>query len=206
MLICQYCNKECKNTNSLKNHERLCPNNEDRNYVSHTLGKPAWNTGKTKDSDPIVAQYATTIKENYLSGKVPLVGCATWTKEQRSAVAKKQGFGGYRPNAGHSQKYKVTDSYGNEVTLQSSYELLCAEILDTLKIKWIRPKSLTYDGKRYFPDFYLPEHDLYLDPKNDYLAKLDEQKIACVKEQNSVEVIILTKELLNEDYIKNLVL
>ena len=206
MLICQHCNKECKNLNSLRNHERLCPSNENRHYVSHTLGKTAWNKGKTKHSDPIVAQYASSIKENYSTGQVSLVGAATWDKEKRSQVAKSKGCGGYRPNAGHSQKYKVTDSYGNEVTLQSSYELLCSQILDNLKIKWIRPKSLKYDSKRYFPDFYLPEHDLYLDPKNDYLAKLDQQKIACVKEQNSVEVIILTKELLNEDYIKNLVL
>lgn len=137
---------------------------------------------------------AATIKENYSTGKVSLVGAAIWDKEKRSQIAKSKGCGGYRPNAGHSQKYKVTDSFGNQVTLQSSYELLCAEILDNLQIKWIRPKSLTYNGKRYFPDFYLPDHDLYLDPKNDYLAKLDEQKIACVREQNSVEVVILTKE------------
>lgn len=206
MRICQYCSKECKNTNSLKNHERLCPKNENRNYVSHTLGKPAWNKGKTKESDTIVAQYASSIKENYSSGKISLGGAALWTKEQRSAAAKAQGFGGYRPNAGHSQKYMVTDSFGNQVTLQSSYELECSKILDRLNIKWIRPKSLKYDGKRYFPDFYLPECNLYLDPKNDYLAKQDAKKIACVREQNSVEVIILTKDLLNEEYIKNLVL
>lgn len=206
MLICQHCNKECKNPNSFRNHERLCSKNENRKYVSHTLGKTAWNKGKTKQTDPIVAQYADTTRENYKSGKVSASGAALWTTEKRSEVAKSQGFGGYRPNAGHSKKYKVADSFGNIVTLQSSYELLCAEILDKLSVKWIRPNALRYDGKRYFPDFYLPDHDLYLDPKNDYLAKLDEQKIACVMEQNSVEVIILTKELINEEYIKSLVL
>ena len=30
MLYCQYCNKECKNDNSLRNHERLCKNNPER--------------------------------------------------------------------------------------------------------------------------------------------------------------------------------
>lgn len=75
-----------------------------------------------------------------------------------------------------------------------------------MSIKWIRPKSLRYNGKRYYPDFYLTEYDLYLDPKNSYLAKQDAEKIACVCEQNSVKVIILTKELLNEEYVKNLVL
>lgn len=206
MLICQHCNKECKNCNSLRNHERLCPENKSREYVSHTLGKTPWNKGKSKDNDPIVAQYAASIKENYVTGKVSLTGGATWSKSKRSEVAKSNGFGGYRSNAGRSQKYNVLDSFGNKVTLQSSYELLCSEILDRLRIIWIRPKALKYNGKRYFPDFYLPDYDLYLDPKNDYLAKLDEQKIACVREQNSVKVIILTKELLNEEYIQNLVL
>ena len=29
-MLCKYCNKECKNKNSLVNHERLCKNNPDR--------------------------------------------------------------------------------------------------------------------------------------------------------------------------------
>jgi hypothetical protein len=30
MLFCKYCNKECKNDNSLRNHERLCKSNPNR--------------------------------------------------------------------------------------------------------------------------------------------------------------------------------
>lgn len=36
MLICKYCGKECKNENSLRNHERLCkknPNRQDSPFV-----------------------------------------------------------------------------------------------------------------------------------------------------------------------------
>lgn len=206
MHICKHCGKECKSSNSLKNHERLCPKNPERNYVSHTLGKTAWNKGKTKETNATVAKYSETIKSNYSSGKTALTGAATWSKEKRSEIAKSQGFGGYQKNAGISQKYKVHDSFGSEVTLQSSYELDCSRILNALNIRWIRPKSLKYDNKRYFADFYLVDFDIYLDPKNDYLAKQDKQKIDCVQEQNSVKVYILTKDLLNEEYIKNLVL
>jgi len=49
--ICRFCGKACKNANSLRNHERLCPSNQDRKYVSHTLGKTAWNKGLTKETD-----------------------------------------------------------------------------------------------------------------------------------------------------------
>jgi len=40
-LECKFCGKLCKNKNSLSNHERTCPQNKDRIYVSHTLGVPA---------------------------------------------------------------------------------------------------------------------------------------------------------------------
>jgi len=41
---CQYCNKECKNANSLRNHERLCKNNPNRQENSRgMLGKKGNN-------------------------------------------------------------------------------------------------------------------------------------------------------------------
>lgn len=113
-------------------------------------------------------------------------------------------LGGYRPNAGRSKKFHVTDSFGTAVCLQSTFELKCSEILDELGIRWIRPKSLIYDNRRYFPDFYLVDYDIFLDPKNDYLAKIDQVKIDKVIEQNNVKVYILTEEKINDEYIKRL--
>ena len=43
MYICQYCNKECKNSNSHKNHERTCPSNPNRKYNNGMLGKKGAN-------------------------------------------------------------------------------------------------------------------------------------------------------------------
>lgn len=34
MNICKYCGKECKNDNSLRNHERLCKQNP-RRQITH---------------------------------------------------------------------------------------------------------------------------------------------------------------------------
>lgn len=114
-------------------------------------------------------------------------------------------IGGYRPNAGISKKYRVLDSFGNEVVLQSSYELICSEILNIKGIKWVRPKALKYDGRNYFADFFLVDFGIYLDPKNSYKAKLDKQKIEKVIEENNVQVHILTEDMLNEKYITTLV-
>jgi hypothetical protein len=195
-MFCKFCNKECKNKNSLVNHERLCPANPDRKYVSHTLGKNghvAWNKGLTKKTSSSLAQLSETHKRN---------GHGGWSKKASSNGGK--AGGGYRENAGRSKKFKVVDSFGKSVCLQSTYELRCSQLLNDLDIKWIRPSALKYDSKNYFPDFYLPEHDLYLDPKNNYKAKLDADKINKVKEQNNVRVVILTEGQLTQDYIKSL--
>lgn len=38
MLFCRFCKKECKNDNSLRNHERLCKLNPDRQLTSYEKG------------------------------------------------------------------------------------------------------------------------------------------------------------------------
>ena len=60
-----------------------------------------------------------------------------------------------------------------------------------MSINWVRPKALKYDGRNYFADFYLPDYDLWLDPKNNYKALLDAEKIQKVIEQNNVKLFIL---------------
>jgi len=203
MQICPFCGKEGK---SVKYHVwRMHGSGKDhdpsRGYKNNT--RTGWNKGKTKETDSRVNANANAIK---LAVKdKPVVGCFAWSKEQRSINAKKQGFGGYRENAGRSKKFKVVDSFGKETTLQSTYELKCFEILTQLKINWFRPKALKYDGKNYFADFYLPDYDLYLDPKNNYKAKLDSEKINKVIEQNAVSVFILLENELTTEHITRIV-
>ena len=125
-------------------------------------------------------------------------------KELAKEFAKERGFGGYQENAGRSKKFKVVDSFGKETTLQSTYELECFNILTELNIKWNRPKALKYDNRNYFADFYLTDYDIYLDPKNSWKAKLDEEKINKVIVQNNVKVYVLLKEQITKEYITRL--
>jgi hypothetical protein len=113
--------------------------------------------------------------------------------------------GGYRPNAGRSKKFKVLDSFGNIVTLQSTYELNLSEILFDLGIEWVRPKALKYDNKNYYADFYLPIYDIWLDPKNSYKAKQDVEKIEKVIKQNNVKLLVLLEYQITREYIASLV-
>ncbi len=126
-------------------------------------------------------------------------------RQKLSKRAKERKFGGYRENAGISKKFKVFDSFGKPTTLQSTYELAVFGILCELGVEWTRPKALKYDNRNYFADFYLPAYNVWLDPKNDYKAKQDEEKIQKVIEQNNVKVFVLLKHQISKEYISRLI-
>ncbi len=66
--------------------------------------------------------------------------------------------------------YKATNWKGEIETLQGGWENLVATYLTNKQVKWERPKqSFTYifENKQheYFPDFYLPNFDIYIEVK-----------------------------------------
>ena len=72
--------------------------------------------------------------------------------------------------------------------LDSSWEEALAMRLDELDINWLRPDPMKWvdaDGldHNYFPDFYLPDFDIYLDPKNPQAFRVQKHKIDCLQEQ-----------------------
>ena len=66
------------------------------------------------------------------------------------------------------------------------------------------------EALNYYPDFYLPEYNVYLDPKNDYLINnkskrfgiTDVEKIEKVEQQNGIKIILLDKDNLTWENIK----
>ncbi len=84
-----------------------------------------------------------------------------------------------------TRKYIKKD--GTIVLLDSSWEEILAVRLDTLNILWDRPKPMKWIDKQnnirnYFPDFYLPEYNLYLDPKNPEAMRQQKEKVDWLKE------------------------
>lgn len=83
-----------------------------------------------------------------------------------------------------------TNKIQGEIILESSWELQIAELLDLQNINWIRPEPMTWnDGQKdhlYFPDFYLIDYDLYLDPKNPYCMQKDKLKMAVIEEKINI--------------------
>lgn len=209
-LYCQYCNKQCKNLNSLKQHEIRCkenPNHKESSFIEYN--KIAWNKGLTKETDERVAKGAKTFNDKLASGEIIFKGTPHTEefKKLASINAKKNKLGGWHS----SQHIKY-----NGVRLDSSYELHVAKSLDENNIKWIRQPYFLWIDKnnnehRYYPDFYLSEYNVYLDPKNDWLitninSRLgisDVEKIHIVEKQNNIKILILTKDELDWNIIKN---
>jgi hypothetical protein len=86
------------------------------------------------------------------------------------------------PNCGGETNFKRFKYNG--VIFDSSWEVDIAKFLNKNKIKWQRSRKIVLiwvdynnNKRRYYPDFYLPKYDLYLDPKNKYKQKLDQEKL-----------------------------
>jgi hypothetical protein len=197
MLICNHCNKECKNDNSLRNHERTCPYNPNRKYKNGMTGKTAWNKGLTANSDDRVKKQALLQKGKQKGFKKG----STHSKETKEKISDIMST---------KMKNRYTSSkryYYKGYLLESSWELELAIDLDKNNIKWVRPDSLVYyddthQKRRYYPDFYLTDYDVYLDPKNNYVRQRDKQKIKWVTEQNQVKVFLLDKSQLSWSYLR----
>jgi len=72
-----------------------------------------------------------------------------------------------------------------------------AQRLDELGVRWIRDNSLKLGyitrGRRkrkYIPDFYLPDHDLYIEVKG-YWTDAARHKMKDVQDRNPVRILIL---------------
>ena len=81
--------------------------------------------------------------------------------------------------------------------MDSTWEVACANRLDELGIRWIRNPSLKLKyitrGRRarnYIPDFYLPDHDVYIEVKG-YWTEAAKHKMKSVQVLNDVKIIIL---------------
>lgn len=160
--ICKYCGLEFPNdqSKSFASHIRWCDFNINKSQKSKKL------TQEEKD------QRYETKKEKLRVNRTPE---ETKELQRQSALA-----------SPHQRKCKKTTQYtqvdGNIVNLDSNWEVLLAKRLDNLSVNWIRPSPLPWVDKdgithNYFADFYLPNYDLFIDPKNKFVMSEQKEKI-----------------------------
>lgn len=160
-----------------------------------------WNKGLTKETDERVKSLTEKMKIS-LSGR-PGHPHSEQTKKRLSEYAKQNNFGG------HTSKNQIfyKTKNGENVYLQSSWEIKVAKELDKNNINWIRPKFFLWEDcnkkeHRYYPDFYLIDYNIYLDPKNNFLQLKDKIKIDTVQKQNNIKILILSEYELTWEKIK----
>jgi len=111
--------------------------------------------------------------------------------------------------AGRTKWYKYTKKDGTTVNVQGTWELKYASYLEENNINFICHQGHFeyYDSKGnrriYLPDFYLPDSNVYVDIKNDYLYSKSANKIHLIKSCNpNLNLLILLKKDLNNMGIK----
>lgn len=180
----------------IRNHERIV--HEGTQSVAHFGGrKKPWNKGLTQQTDGRITGHSAQTRELCRQKSLGRVQSAsTRQKLRHHAVAAALG--------GHTSKRRLNylTKTGHVVNLRSSYEVQVAVALDTAAIAWVRPSPLPWTDAagilhRYYPDFYLPAFDVYLDPKNDFLQRRDAVKIEAVRQQRGVKILVLGREELN---------
>lgn len=173
-----------KNSSSLqlsyKEHKRKSGKEVYEQLPPETKDRMAWSRGKTALDDSNVAKFVSTRKKNYAAGKFAL---------------NLQGFAKHDELRWKRTKFSRKDSFGANVVLESKNEIEFAKLLDESNIKWSRPqfKSLS-NGKRYTPDFYLPDYNVYCDPKSIFyiihFKSKQLEKIKLFEEEYNTKVMI----------------
>jgi hypothetical protein len=211
---CKFCPKICKNPNSLRQHQIRCKHNPDRRSLPIPTNKG--NKGrnqfsKAKDENRVVIISEETRKKLSKASKGRKLSKETKDKIRKSmqlAVEKYPESYSWGNISKRIRRYEYYDSFGEKTTLVGSWEKCVAEALDQDNIKWIRPKKgfkyMWEDHPRtYFPDFYLPDYDLYVEVKGKErdrdLKKYDavsnlvvwrKKEVEEIKRKNSTRTII----------------
>lgn len=174
----------------LRSHQRIV--HEKTLSVVYPGGrKNPWNKGRSQAIDArITGHSAHTRALCRVLAKGRTHSEEAKAKIRRYAVAAALG--------GHTSKQRLTyrTRQGSVVHLHSSYEVRVAQALDAAGVEWTRPAPLAWQdalgvAHRYYPDFYLPQQNVYLDPKNPYLQQKDRAKLHAVATQRGVIILVL---------------
>ena len=145
---------------------------------------------KAKDRKEIILNRTISegLKLAFKTGRTKVRPLSDKGREALRQSAIKNELGGKR----NSKRFKY-----NGISLDSSYEVRLAKVLDKNNVKWNRPKAVMWVddnniSHRYYPDFFLLEYGYFIDTKNDYLAERDKRKIELVSKQNNIIIKILT--------------
>lgn len=169
--ICKFCGKVCKNPNSLRNHERLCKMNlnrderllailkENSNKWNHS-GHPAWNKGLNKETDERIAKQSKTYSERYQGKNTSWFGRKHTEESKRkiSETQKKNYIGRSRYATARDHRCSYAESYFTECFTDAVKQLH----VDRYFLDFAWPDIKIYieiDGEQHYVDHRIVKHD-----------------------------------------------
>lgn len=180
----KFCSSSCAAT--FNNLKRLPRTDESKAKTSITLkGKARFPKGSislTKTICKIYYKTCTVCDKIFVLPKSRVRKTCSRECQTHASVGNRTYTNGRRLNIYYFNKHEQ-----REVLLESSWEHEIAKWLDNSNIVWIRPKPIkwfdndTNKTRLYYPDFYLPEKHLYLDPKNQTALALSKNKMDAVE-------------------------
>ena len=201
---CNFCKKECKNGNSLRNHERLCKLNPNRQNIKSNF---ILYNEKLKNGLVVKENKNQYIKAK-LEGRKIFISDETRKKlsennkgnklNEEQKIRHKEAM--KRAVLNNPESYTASNVSGrtpiieyNGFKLKGTWELEVAKWLDRNNIKWtniIKPFEYEWENSihLYFPDFYLIEFDKYIEVKG-FERERDRCKWKVVK-----DLIIIKKD------------
>ena len=161
MLLCKYCNKECKNKKSLSSHQRWCPSNKERVYTNGMTGKKGTNqyTKGAKCSEETRRKIGKASKKQ------------VWTEERRArhSIAMKRAVEKNPDSYTSSNRGRTKQIIFDGIKFQGTWELDYYRYCKSKNICIVRCTEgfhYEWNGSRtYYPDFYLPDHNVYVEVK-----------------------------------------
>jgi predicted transcriptional regulator YdeE len=227
-LIC----KKCQNTFSVpykSRNRKFCSRDCVNSYQVGENNPSFGKTYRTKETHP---EWALSVKQTHkdrghISGeKNPMKNKETALKVSKSRSEKFQTDANFRQSVsdsvrkawkdgkfddvkvGHCKWFKFVKLDGTICNVQGTWEYAYAAWLEKNNINFISHKGrISYidennNERSYYPDFFLPETNEYIDIKNKYHFSLNEKKWDLIRKSNpEVKITLLFEEDLKQKEI-----
>lgn len=206
---CVYCKKICKNDNSLRNHQRLCKLNPNKQIIKSNFIEYN-NKVKNGETPKSATNQHTKAK---LNGTTYIVSDTTKLKLSKANKGKKHTIASIeklkismrKAVLDNPDSYTASNVSGrtpiimyNGFKLKGTWELETAKWLDSQNIKWTNIlKGFDYEWQGsthiYYPDFYLIDYNKYIEVKG-YERERDRIKWNTIKDlivikKNEIDMI-----------------
>ncbi len=199
LINCPFCDIHLldMSASAIANHVRWCHGNPNRSNYANNCPQLQTVESRRKSREGVLRAHRSGKYTKETSRKI--VETRKKNGKNRHTEECKDKLRECALNSPHRRLVRSIRDYikkdGSIVKLDSSWEEKLAMRLDDLNVEWDRPDPIKWVDKmgrsrNYFPDFYLPEHKIYLDPKNPAAYLQQKEKVEWLK-LNRKDVIFL---------------